>query len=396
MIAVENRKQKHRVLPAWFCRVLHPNNSSLEMNITSVEAVPLRIPFRAGSRSGASAWGDSDLPAADSLLVKVTTDQGLVGWGEAFGFRAVASAKLAIDQLIAPLCIGQDASRIGPLMLDVQKKLHVFGRGGALAFGISAIDIALWDIAGKAAKQPLVRLLGGGAADIACYASLLRYSDCSLVRSSVRQAIEAGFGTLKLHEIELSAVRAAREEAGPDIALTLDVNCPWTLSEARSVAAQLREIGLKWLEEPLWPPENFDGLAEMRRTCGIPIAAGENVCALMDFERMLVAKAVDFIQPSPAKMGGVTELIKIFPLATVHNTPVMPHSFYDGPGLLAAIHATAALSTTDSMIEWRWFDLEATIYGDKLTPKQGRILVPQGAGLGIDPDPDVIRDYRWK
>jgi len=100
---------------------------------------------------------------------------------------------------------------------------------------------------------------------------------------------------------------------------------------------------LKWLEEPLWPPENFDGLAELRRMSGIPIAAGENVYTLMDFERMLAAKAVDFVQPSPAKMGGVTELIKVFPLASVHNIPVMPHSFYDGPGLLAAIHATAAL-----------------------------------------------------
>ena len=103
------------------------------MIITGVETVPLRIPFRAGNKSDASAWGDSNLPAADSLLVKVTTDQGLVGWGEAFGFRAVASAKLAIDQLIAPLCVGQNATRIGPLMLDVQKKLHVFGRAGALA-----------------------------------------------------------------------------------------------------------------------------------------------------------------------------------------------------------------------------------------------------------------------
>src|SRR3984957_20125794 len=187
------------------------------MIITRIETVPLRIPFRAGTKSDASAWGDSNLPAADSLLVRVTTDQGLVGWGEAFGFRAVASAKLAIDQLIAPLCVGQDATRIEPLMLEVQKKLHVFGRAGALAFGISAVDIALWDIAGKAANMPLCRLLGGGAADIACYASMVRFSDPSLVRNSVRQAIDAGFGTLKLHEIEFWAVRAARDEAGPDI-----------------------------------------------------------------------------------------------------------------------------------------------------------------------------------
>jgi L-alanine-DL-glutamate epimerase-like enolase superfamily enzyme len=211
--------------------------------------------------------------------------------------------------------------------------------------------------------------------DKACYASLIRYSDPTLVRACVRQAIEAGFRTLKLHEIELSAIRAAREEAGPDIELA---------------------VGLKWLEEPLWPPENFDGLAEVRRSSGIPIAAGENVYTLMDFERLLAANAVDFVQPSPAKMGGISELLKVFPVAAVHNIPVMPHSFYDGPGLLAAIHATAALGATVSMIEWRCFDLEASIYGGRLTPKRGRISVPQGPGLGIDPDPDVIRAYQRK
>lgn len=366
------------------------------MIITGIETIALRIPFKAGTKSDASAWGDSNLPAADSLLVRVTTDQGLVGWGEAFGFRAVASAKLAVDQLIGPLCIGRDATRIESLMLEVQKKLHVFGRGGALAFALSAVDIALWDIAGKAADMPLCRLLGGGVASLPAYASLVRYSDPSLVRAAVRHAVDAGFRTLKLHEIELPAIRAAREEAGPDIGLTLDVNCAWTLNEARPIAEELKPLHLKWLEEPLWPPENFNGLAELRRTSGIPIAAGENIYTLMDFERLLAAKAVDFVQPSPAKMGGISELRKIFPLAAVHNIPVMPHSFYDGPGLLAAIHATAAFGTADSMIEWRAFDLEATIYGEKLKPKAGNIPVPQEPGLGIDPDPEVIRTYRWK
>lgn len=364
------------------------------MIITGVEPIPLRIPFKPGNPSDASAWGDGNLPAADSLLVRVTTDQGLIGWGEAFGFRAVASVKLAIDQLIAPLVIGQDATRIGPLMLDVQKKLHVFGRGGALAFAVSALDIALWDIAGKAANMPLCQLLGGGAADLACYASLVRYSDPSLVRTSVRQAIEAGFETLKLHEIELPAIRAARDESGPDAELMLDVNCSWTLTQARAIADDLKPIDLKWLEEPLWPPENFEGLAELRRMTGVPIAAGQNIYTLMDFERLLASRSVDFVQPSPAKMGGISELRKVFPLAAIHNTTVMPHSFYDGPGLLAAIHATAALGTADSMIEWRWFDLEAAIYGRALRPKHGRIPVPQGPGLGIDPDPDVIEKFR--
>lgn len=363
------------------------------MIIAKIETFPLRIPFKRGGTSAAAAWGDKDLPAADSLLVKVTTDQGLEGWGEAFGFRAVTSAKLAIDELIAPLCIGQDATRIAPLMLEVQKKLHIFGRSGPLTYAISAVDIALWDIAGKSANAPVYRLLGGSGADLACYASLIRYSDPVLVRTNVRRAIDAGFRSLKLHEINLSAVRAAREEAGLDVEIMLDVNCPWTLNEARTRAEELKEFRLKWLEEPIWPPENYDGLAQLRRTCSIPIAAGENVSTLMDFERLMAARAVDFVQPSPAKMGGISELCKVFPVAAVRNVAVMPHTFYDGPGLLAAIHVTAALGRADTMIEWRCFDLEAQLYCDALGPKRGRIMVPQGPGLGIEPDPNVIRAY---
>lgn len=364
------------------------------MIIAKIETFPLRIPFKPDTRAAASAWGDKGLQVADSLLVKVTTDQGLEGWGETFGFRAVPMAKLAIDKLIAPLCIGRDATQIGPLMLEIQKKLQVFGRSGPLFYGISAIDIALWDICGKAACVPVFRLLGGSStSDLRCYASMIRYSDSSIVRANVRRALNDRFRVLKLHEIEMSAIRAAREEAGPDIELTVDVNCPWTLLEAQTRAEELKEIRLKWLEEPLWPPENYDGLSRLRRICGIPIAAGENSSTLMDFERLLAAEAVDFVQPSVAKMGGITELRKVFPIAAVRNVTVMPHCFYDGPGLLAAIHATAALGTVDTMIEWRYFDLEAQLYGGALAPVDGQISIPQGHGLGIDPDPNVIRDY---
>jgi L-alanine-DL-glutamate epimerase-like enolase superfamily enzyme len=364
------------------------------MKIAKIETFPLRIPFKPGTRAAASAWGDKGLMVAGSLLVKVTTDKGLEGWGETFGFRAVSSAKLAIEELLAPLCIGRDATQIGPLMLEVQKKLHVFGRSGPLFYGISAIDIALWDIAGKAASVPVSRLLGGcSAAELTCYASMIRYSDPSLVRENIRRALEAGFQVLKLHEIELAAIRAARDVAGSDVELTLDVNCPWTLNEAQAMAEKLKEIRLKWLEEPLWPPENYEGLAQLRKSCGIPIAAGENSSTLMDFERLLAAEAVDFVQPSVAKMGGITEICKVFPLAAVRNVTLMPHCFYDGPGLLAAIHATAALGDADAMIEWRYFDLEAQLYGGALAPVNGRISLPDRPGLGLDPDPNVVRDY---
>jgi L-alanine-DL-glutamate epimerase-like enolase superfamily enzyme len=117
-----------------------------KMTITGIEAVPLRVPFKAGSKPKASAWVDRNFPAADSLLVKVRTDRGLEGWVEALGFRAVASAKLTIDELISPLCIGLDATPIGCLMVEVQKRLHVFGRSGVLYLTHPAVAPVLWHV----------------------------------------------------------------------------------------------------------------------------------------------------------------------------------------------------------------------------------------------------------
>ncbi|XVU27792.1 mandelate racemase/muconate lactonizing enzyme family protein [Actinoplanes sp. CA-054009] len=363
------------------------------MIITEVKTVPLRIPFKPGTDSAASAWGPAGLRAVDTLLVRVTTDEGLEGWGESFGFTGLPVTRRAIDELIAPLCVGQDAARIGALTLDVQRKLHVFGRGGPLTHALSAVDIALWDIAGKAAGVPLHRLLGGArVADLPCYASLDSYGRPDLVGDAVRRAVAAGFTGVKLHEKQLPAIVAARDAAGPGVDLMVDVNCAWTVERALAYTKDLRPLNLKWLEEPVWPPENFSGLARVRRA-GVPIAAGENVGTLMDFDRLLGAEAVDYVQPSPAKVGGVTELGKAFALAALRDIPVMPHTFYDGPGLLAALHTAAATGTTDTMIEWRYFDLEAQVYGDRLTVRQGRVGVPAGPGLGLDPDPDVLATY---
>jgi L-alanine-DL-glutamate epimerase-like enolase superfamily enzyme len=363
------------------------------MIISAIETFALRIPFHPGHRSAPSAWGPKGLQAVDSLLVRVTTDDGLEGWGESFGFTGVPVTQRAVDAVITPLCVGEEASQIASLMLGVQKKLSVFGRSGPFTHALSAIDIALWDIAGKVAGTPLSGMLGGGQADLACYASLDTYADPELVRGAVRKALGDGFSAIKLHERDLSVVRAGREEAGSDVALMIDVNAAWTVNEGRAMAKTLQEFEPKWLEEPVWPPENYDGLREVRRSGGVAIAAGENVSTLLDFGRLLDAGAVDYVQPSPAKMGGITELRKVFTVAALQNVTVVPHSFYDGPGLLAALHTTAALGTAESMVEWRYFDLEATVYGEALAPRKGRVPIPEGPGLGIDPDRDVIDTY---
>jgi L-alanine-DL-glutamate epimerase-like enolase superfamily enzyme len=366
------------------------------MKIASIETIPLRIPFTTGGQSAGGVWGSKDLQVVDSLVVKVTADDGTVGWGETFGFTAIPAVKLVIDTILAPDVIGRDVTMREKLMFDLQKKFHIFGRSGAFIYGLSAIDIALWDIAGKAANKPIYQLLGGSeATSLATYASLIRYGDPELVRRNVRRAVDSGYKYLKLHEVDVECVRAAREAAGPDIEITLDVNCPWTVREALDMAEKLRPFNLRWLEEPVWPPENYAGLATVRKQGGIPVAAGENASTLMDFQHLLEAGAVDFIQPSPAKMGGITELQKVYALANAHNVTVMVHTFYDGPGLLASVHASAALGGAKSIVEWRYFDLEAQLYGDAIIPKEGCIQVPQGPGLGIEPNPDVIRDYRF-
>ena len=356
--------------------------------IASIETFPMRIPFLPGGRPPAGR------PAVDSLLVRVTTAGGCIGWGEALGFEMTPAACRAVRDVIAPLCAGQDATRIPALMRTLAQRLHVLGRAGSLVHALSAVDIALWDIAGKVAGLPLHRLLGGGAAELPCYASLDGCGDPALVRAAVRDALAAGFGAVKLHERDVAVVRAARAEAGPDAGLMLDVNCAWSLAEARQRAAELAGTRLAWLEEPLWPPENYDGLARLRASCGIPLAAGENVSTLLDFDRLMGDGAVDVVQPSPAKMGGVTELAKVFAVAAVRNVTVCPHTFYHGPGLLAAAHAAAALGPPGTMIEWRHAALEARPYGAALSPAAGRLRLPSGPGLGLDPDPAVLRAYR--
>ena len=236
------------------------------MRINRVETIVVRIPYQSGGPSQAEAWGGKPWATADALLVKVTTDEGIAGWGEAFGYNVIPATKSAIDQVLAPLCIGRDPLGFEDLMLDLQQKLHIFGRGGPIIFGLSGIDIALWDIAGKASGQPVHKLLGGGARQkLPCYASLIRYSDPKFVAANVERATGQGFRHVKLHEISVEATRAARVAAGAGIAIMLDVNCPWNLRQAQDMAVRLREFDLYWLEEPVWPPEDYRALAEMRK-----------------------------------------------------------------------------------------------------------------------------------
>jgi L-alanine-DL-glutamate epimerase-like enolase superfamily enzyme len=367
---------------------------STPMTIAKIDAFALRIPFG----TGAVLPGLVRPPGTGALLVKVTTDAGYVGWGEASAFDAAPLTRRVVNTLVGPLFSGRDATRVDPLVRSVRRKLQVFGRLRCVSYAISAIEIALWDIAGKAAGLPLHRLLratGDSETELPCYASLDPHGgNPAAVLAGVRQAIDAGFTTIKLHERELAAVQAARGEAGPGIELMVDPERAWTLPAAMANARALAELNLKWLEEPLSQLQDYRGLAQLRSAGHVPVAAGENVPTLRDFGRLMDTGAVDFVQPSPAR-NGIVAASRVFPLAAAHDVTVMPHSFYQGPGLLAAIHLTAALGTPASMIEWRYADMAAHLYGDAVRPQNGRIQVPQGPGLGVDPDPEVIRAFPY-
>jgi L-alanine-DL-glutamate epimerase-like enolase superfamily enzyme len=270
----------------------------------------------------------------------------------------------------------------------MQHKLHLFGRSGPYLYALSGVDIALWDIAGKRAHKPLWRLLADSAPDsLEGYASLVWYGDLGLVERNAATAADAGFHHIKLHEVTRESVVVAAA-AAKDARIMLDTNCPWSVDEAVGMARTLKDSSLYWLEEPVWPPEDYEGLARVRAE-GIPIAAGENAAGFFDFKRMFELKAVDLAQPSITKVGGVSEMLRIINLAEANGIAVTPHCPYFGPGFLATRHL-AAIMKKRPLIEALWIDMECNPFDPWVRACKGRFSLPHGPGLGCDPDMQVL------
>ena len=361
------------------------------MKIASVETVLLQIPYDNGG--GPRAIAGRPASTLNILMVKVETDGGLAGWGEAFGHGVAPATKVAIDTLIAPMLIGRDPTDIAALMHELHQQLHLFGRNGPVLYGLSGIDIALWDLAGKRANLPLHQLLGGTArSEVDAYASLLRYGASDTLAANCRAALEQGYRYIKLHEVEPALVALARRTLGPDVPLMVDTNCPWTVDEARRMVGILKPHDLYWLEEPVWPPEDHAGLAAVR-AAGAITAAGENVAGLHEFRHLFEAGALDVAQPSVTKIGGITEVRKIAALAEAHGVRLVPHCAYFGPGYLASLHIVAALPR-ETPLERLFLTLEASPFSPFTEAAGGKVPVPPGPGLGCDPDPEVVERYR--
>ncbi len=361
------------------------------MKITKVETILLNVPYRAVG--GLQRVAGQTAPGLNMLLVRIETDTGPVGWGEAFGHAVARGTKAVLDTLVAPLLVGRDARDISGLMLDLERRLHLFGRNGPVTYALSGVDIALWDIAGKEAGLPLHRLIGGaGVEELTVYSSFLRCAGLDGLADCCGAAIDAGFRHVKLHEIDIPSVRLAREAMGEDAAIMLDTNCPWSVGEAVAMARALAEFRLDWLEEPVWPPEEFAGLARVR-AAGAITSAGENLGGLHDFARMFEAGAVDVAQPSVSKVGGITGVRRIMALAQAHGVRVVPHCGYLGPGYLATLHLVASIPGGELM-ERLNMELEALPFGEATEVSGGRARVPQGPGLGCDPDMAVVERLR--
>ena len=361
------------------------------MIISKIDTIPLAIPFDTGAPK--ADFLKADWNKLNVLLVRVETDDGLVGFGEAFSYNCMGAVKAAVDEMVAPVVLGKSAANIAGLMHDLHHAMHLFGRYGITMFAISGLDIALWDLAGKAAGLPLHRLLGGKVRDsIPAYASLFRYGVPEVVADNCAKAKAQGYEYVKLHETREPEVAIARETLGDTIPLMIDTNCPWTPVQALANALVLKPYGIHWLEEPIFPPEDFGALARLQADSGVRIAAGENACTAYEFDKMFEAGAVSFAQPSVTKVGGVSEMMKIATLAAARGVSFMPHSPYFGPGFMATLQIAAA-HPTETLVERFFMDLDGSLFGDWLNPVNGAFAVPDGPGLGMDPDPDVVREF---
>jgi len=270
------------------------------------------------------------------LLVEVFTDDGLVGLGNAA--LAPQATKTVIDLYLTPLLIGQNPWDVERLWQHMYRKTMAFGRKGIGMVAISALDLALWDLLGKAAKQPVFRLLGGRTKTrIPVYASRLYSGNLSELAAEAARCKEDGYKAMKLRfgwgpadgaqgmQRNVELVRTVRDAVGSEIDVMADAYMGWTLDYAKRMLPLLEPFHLRWLEEPVIP-DDIHGYAELKSYGRIPIAGGEHEFTTYGFRELLEARALDYIQFDTNRVGGLTQARKIAALAETYSIPVIPHA----------------------------------------------------------------------
>ena len=368
-------------------------------SIARIVSHPLRAVLAKAQRTS-----QGDYPAIEIVVVEVTSSDGIVGYGEGLARRgAVAYARL-IDEVLTPRLIGKDPADRRALWKTMRAALS--GRpGGQLVEAISAVDIALWDIAGKAAGEPIHKLLGGmGRTRVPAYASSINWLDDATVEAEVAAALAAGFREIKVklgHPLKdaIARARLIRKLAGDDIALYVDANWAYDVDDALIVGRALADLGYGFFEEPI-APHDHAGYRRLARHLPIRLAAGESDYVASEALAMLQQRSLGLIQPDVTRSGGITETWRIAELAASFNTAYAPHVGWSGAICVAASLQLAAAAETLRTFECMVYanplrdSFTHPVVGEGSQLVDGQLMVPQGPGLGIEIDRDMLARHR--
>ncbi len=352
-------------------------------------SIPLERPMFVGNKSHLFA-------RFNPIVVQVTTDDGIEGFGIAFAEedKRVKSLKVAIDEL-GEVVIGQDVFRWAESWEKLFEATGHMGHRGYGIYALSAIDSALWVIQAKALGMPLARLLGGYRESVPAYASHLLFRNWTLdeLQKDAASLVKQGFRCMKMNmgdkplNAEIERIKVVREAVGEDIDIMIDANWSWTMPQAVRIGRALEPYNVKWLEDPL-ASDDGDDLRRLAEGLSIPIAAGETYCTKFEFRRLLEKRAADVLIVDLQRVGGVTEWVKVAAMAQAWKVPVASHLFDEfSPHLVAAV-------PNGYMVEYMpWWDV---IYREPPQVKDGFINIPEKPGLGYEPDPAALKKYEMK
>ena len=351
-----------------------------------------------------------------ATLVEVITDEGIVGWGEAFaqGLEAPQIAAAAIEYSLKPLIIGEDPLRTGVLWHKMYNQTRDFGRKGSVMAGISALDIAFWDIAGRVHGMPVSGLLGGAfRSEVRPYATgFYRISgrdEADRLADEAVMHLESGFDTMKVKlgfgvKDDIHVMNAInRALLGHNVELMVDTNHAYGRTEALGLGYALDEFDLRWYEEPV-APEDIDGYAELRSKLSSPIAGGENEHSLYGFRDLIDRHAVDILQPDIGSCGGITAARHIITLAQSKGIEVNPHVWGSAIAQAASLQVIASLPNTNHSIYARQpileYDQSAHPFRKDLVDApirmnaDGLVEIPTRPGLGVEVSKETIEKFR--
>jgi L-alanine-DL-glutamate epimerase-like enolase superfamily enzyme len=315
--------------------------------IVDIKAIPTSFPV---DPKDSVALGIGRAVKRDAVVVRVTTDAGIVGWGEAHHGRAPGSVAHLINNTLKQLVVGQDAHDVVGVWRKVyEKQLGSHGMGAAAAIGLSGIDQALWDIRAKAAGLPLYKLLGGRSTRIPAYAGgvSLGYQEPQALVEEAQAHVAGGYRALKLRvgdspARDLARVAAVRKVLGDDIVILTDANTGYSVADVRRIMPGFEAHGVGWLEEP-FPPHDHSSYAQAASFGSVPLAAGENHYTRFEFHRLIEDSVITVLQPDLSKSGGVTECLRIAHLASAWKLPINPHTSMTGINMAVTIHFLCAI-----------------------------------------------------